>query len=125
MPAAVVKSLAKKAGVSVDKAEGLWSKAKAAASAQGHKDEFDYITGVFKRMLGLKESTGNLVLEATVSSMIPTVSAPLSIVGPFTDEDRKLLVKRLQTIFPGATDEAIEQLVFGGKRKKLSEKGKV
>ena len=54
MPAAVVKVLAKKAGTSKDRAERLWKKAKKAAEEQGRKDDYQYVTGIFKKMLKLE-----------------------------------------------------------------------
>ena len=52
MPTAYVKKLAKKHHTSISKAEGRWSRAKKAAAKQGHEDEYDYITGIFKHMMG-------------------------------------------------------------------------
>lgn len=70
MPAPAIKSLAAKAGKSEAEGERLWKKAKEAAkgsklkggttigsseSAWGNA-EWAYVTGVFKKMLGLKEA---------------------------------------------------------------------
>jgi len=52
MPSAYVKKIAAKKNISIDRAETLWSKAKTLAADQGHAEEFDYITGIFKRMVG-------------------------------------------------------------------------
>jgi hypothetical protein len=51
----MLKSLAKKSGKSLEKAEELWAKAKELASKEGHKDDYAYIVGIVKRMLGLEE----------------------------------------------------------------------
>lgn len=56
MPVPLVKSLAAKAGVSVRKAEELWDRAKKSAAEQGRADDYAYIAGILKRMLGLGES---------------------------------------------------------------------
>jgi hypothetical protein len=70
MPAPQIKKLAAKAGHSDAKAEELWKKAKEQAKGKKLKDgttigssekqwgdnEWAYVTGIFKRMLGLKES---------------------------------------------------------------------
>lgn len=70
MPSSTVKSLAGKAGVSIDKVEGYWNKAKAIVKEKGEsgglkfpKDEdkwgdkqWAYITGMVKNMLGIKDS---------------------------------------------------------------------
>lgn len=52
MPSDYVKKLADKKGISVEKAEGYWDKAKTRAKEEGHDGEYDYITGIFKRMMG-------------------------------------------------------------------------
>lgn len=50
MPTAYVKKVAAKKGQPVAKIEKRWQDAKKAAEEQGHKDDFDYITGIFKSM---------------------------------------------------------------------------
>jgi hypothetical protein len=60
MPANVVQAYARKTGVSIKKAEERWSKARAAAEKAGRSEEdgdryWAYVTGVFKRMMGIKE----------------------------------------------------------------------
>jgi hypothetical protein len=40
MPSNVLASLAKQAGVSLDKAEEYWDRAKEQAAKQGHKDDY-------------------------------------------------------------------------------------
>jgi hypothetical protein len=71
MPAAMITSLAKEKGISKDKAEELWDKAKDAAvgstlndGSKIPKDEskwrdkhWKYVTGIFKKMIGMKEQT--------------------------------------------------------------------
>lgn len=56
MPSAVVKSFAKQTGKSVKDVEKLWDKAKKEASKMGRKDDYAYITGILKNMLGINES---------------------------------------------------------------------
>jgi len=56
MPNNIVKSFAKKSGKSVDEVEKLWSEAKSAAEKEGHKEDYNYIVGILKRMLSLNES---------------------------------------------------------------------
>lgn len=53
MPAPVLSDLAAQAGVSLDRAEDLWTQAKAAAKDQGHDEDYAYIVGILKKMLGL------------------------------------------------------------------------
>jgi hypothetical protein len=52
MPTGYVKKLAKKHKMSVGAAEKKWDRAKAAAKKEGHEEDYDYITGVFKNMMG-------------------------------------------------------------------------
>lgn len=128
MPAPLVKSLAAKAGVSADEAEKRWDKAKARAKEQSREGEYDYVTGIFKRMLGLGESRrpagrGNVLMEATVSAMIPMTPNPLQGLGPFGEAERRHILSRFKSLFPNATEDAIERAVFGGPVKPLSEGG--
>jgi alpha-L-fucosidase len=58
MPSNVLASLAKQAGVSLDKAEEYWDRAKEQAAKQGHKDDYAYIVGIVKKMLGLESQSG-------------------------------------------------------------------
>ncbi len=58
MPIPQLKSLAKKAGVSLKKIEKeYYPKAKKIASEMGMKDNYAYIYGVLENMLGIEEST--------------------------------------------------------------------
>ena len=52
MPTPYVKKLAKQHNTSTKAAEGKWKKAKKAALKTGHAGEYDYVTGVFKKMMG-------------------------------------------------------------------------
>lgn len=52
MPQPYVQKMAKKHGVTVDKAEQKWAAAKKAAAAEGHGEDFAYVTGIFKKMMG-------------------------------------------------------------------------
>jgi len=58
MPSNIVKSFAKKTGKSVAKVEKLWDKAKAIGAKEGHKEDYDYIVGILKKMLKLNEDSG-------------------------------------------------------------------
>jgi len=62
MPIPYVKKLATKHGVSIDKAEKHWKRAKAQAAKQGHGDDYAYVTGIFKHMM--KESANTALQEA-------------------------------------------------------------
>jgi len=81
MPAAVIASLAKKAGVSVDRAEDAWAKIKAAVvgaklksggtipadSSKWTDDMWAYVMGAFKRAV---KGMGESVLSLTDSSVL-------------------------------------------------------
>lgn len=56
MPTPVLKSLATKAGVSMSKAEDMWDAAKKEAKQMGQEDNYAYITGIVKTMMGLDEA---------------------------------------------------------------------
>lgn len=55
MPESLIKSLAKQSGRSMDTVEQYWNRAKVIAAKNGHKDDYDYITGITKRMAGIAE----------------------------------------------------------------------
>ena len=52
MPANVVKTVSEKCGMSEAEAEKLWKDAKKAAADEGKIEEYDYIMGIFKKMVG-------------------------------------------------------------------------
>ena len=52
MPIPVVAKMAKEVGISVEKAEDVWDKAKKAAEDQDRGDDWAYVTGIFKKMIG-------------------------------------------------------------------------
>jgi hypothetical protein len=51
MPTAYISKMAKEKNIPVDKLEKYWDKAKSLAKDSGHEEEFDYITGIFKKMI--------------------------------------------------------------------------
>ena len=55
MPTPVIKSFAEKTGKSVAEVDKLWNKAKAIAVEEGEGENYAYITGIVKKMLGLNE----------------------------------------------------------------------
>jgi hypothetical protein len=84
MPNATVKSLATKAGVSADKAEAAWQAAKEAAHTQYPElseddDKFwAIVTGITKKMIGLKESTSPPLIKKATESFHELCDAELS-----------------------------------------------
>src|SRR5213595_980248 len=92
MPAAVLKSLASKSGVGVDRAERLWDKAKDLAAKDGRKDDYGYIVGIVKKMLGLKKKESYVceILEA-----IDSLAAIKKIEITYVDDKGGIKYKRL------------------------------
>jgi len=74
MPSAYVNKLAKKHHVSIDKAEDMWSKAKASAKKQGKADDYAYITGIFKQMIGESMKPENRV-NALIDNVLKGANA--------------------------------------------------
>jgi len=82
MPAQMIYSLAKKAGVSKKKAEEYWDKAKKVAGESGRNPDktdkeadYKYVVGIVKKMMGLKESTPmevDLVIEDVLAGLSPS-----------------------------------------------------
>lgn len=56
MPSSIVLSFAKQTNKSVEEVEELWNKAKEIAKEQGQENNYAYITGILKKMLGLNEN---------------------------------------------------------------------
>jgi hypothetical protein len=56
MPTPVIKSFAEKTGKSVAEIDKLWNKAKVIAAEEGEGENYAYITGIVKKMLGLNET---------------------------------------------------------------------
>ena len=56
MPLSIVLSFAKQTNKSVEEVEELWNKAKKIAKEQGQENNYAYITGILKKMLGLNEN---------------------------------------------------------------------
>jgi hypothetical protein len=52
MPLPYVVKLARKHRISVDQAEQYWAEAKKSAYKQGRSDDYAYITGIFKKIMG-------------------------------------------------------------------------
>ena len=73
MPIAALKSMAKKAGVSLEKAEKYWKDAREGASAQGKKENWPYVMSIVKKRLKL-DSAGLAALEGHVAARLKTLS---------------------------------------------------
>jgi len=93
MPASIVKSFAAKAGKSVPEVESLWQKAKESAAKGGHSEDYPYIVGILKKMLGLNEDievpcalledgegAGTTAAAATTTADYPI--KPVAVGGP-------------------------------------------
>ena len=57
MPNPTLSAMAKEAGISMDRAEHLWSKAKKAAADEGKKEDWAYVMGIFKKMAKVGEES--------------------------------------------------------------------
>jgi hypothetical protein len=64
MPASIIKSFAKKTGKSVSEIEKKWQEAKKIAASMGKKEEYDYIVGILKNILGINESITDIFLKS-------------------------------------------------------------
>jgi len=56
MPASIVTTFAKTTGKTVPSVEKLWDKAKDIAAKNGHKEDYEYITGILKKMLRIEQA---------------------------------------------------------------------
>lgn len=75
MPVPYVKKMAKKHKTSVSRAEGLWNDAKKSAEKQGHGDNYSYITGIFKKMIG-ESYSGSFKAFLSENDLEVTTSPP-------------------------------------------------
>ena len=57
MPNAYIKKLSKEKNIPIEDLEKKFKKAKTLAAEQGHKEDYDYITGIFKKMIGEQQYT--------------------------------------------------------------------
>ena len=76
MPTAYVQKIAKEKGLNIDSLEKKWKKAKSVASDEGHEEEYDYIMGIFKRMIGEELTFSEFILvnesKFETSVFVPT-----------------------------------------------------
>lgn len=70
MPNNLIKSYASKTGKSEQELENKWKSAKSVAKKQDQEDNFQFITGVWKRMIG--EQYKPFFKEIESSSISPT-----------------------------------------------------
>jgi hypothetical protein len=56
MPNNIVKSFAEKTNKSVEYVEKKWDEAKIKSEKEGHKNDYPYIVGILKNLLGINES---------------------------------------------------------------------
>lgn len=66
MPSNIVRKVSEKCDLTKDRVEYLWDKAEKLAKKQGHEKEYDYIMGIFKKMIGnqCKNKLGWACLES-------------------------------------------------------------
>jgi hypothetical protein len=88
MPLPMLKILADKAGVSVDKAEEYWNRAKEQAAKNNHKDDYPYIVGIIKKMLGISK-------ESRVVEILDSLASIQKIDITYKDDRGNIKVKTL------------------------------
>lgn len=89
MPNAYLQKLADKGKGSIDSLEKKWNKAKTLAKDQGHEDEYDYITGIFKKMIG-----ESLTFKRFYSRLLEEVPTNTVGAGGVENPDGKRLFTR-------------------------------
>lgn len=85
MPTGYVKKLAKKHHTSVGKSEDRWERAKKQAAKQGHSEDFAYITGIYKKMMGEDAKSLGLAQFLIVTEMDDV--GDISYGSPDDDEE--------------------------------------
>lgn len=78
MPTPYIKKLAKQTGKPVAEVERLWDKAKEQASKAGRTDDYAYITGILKHMVGASvrlEASSRLLASDPVLRLTPVMAA--------------------------------------------------
>ncbi len=70
MPNNLVLAVSKKCNVSIDEVEKAWAKAEELAIQQGQKENYEYITSIFKRLIG-KECTDKMGWSQQSNQVIP------------------------------------------------------
>lgn len=68
MPTAYVSKLAKAKGMPLSEAERRWDSAKRVAKEAGKAEDYAYITGLFKRMMGETSAVGRLAVTASLDA---------------------------------------------------------
>ena len=127
MPAPLVSSLAKKAGVSLERAEHLWDKARGIVD-EGYdytEDDDNYwklTTGIFKKMLGLKEEGTMSEFDKAYAEILTEAKRDNSLQRYVTDpwyaeykggepaEAAKVLIPMVDQV----TGDMIEQVMRAG-----------
>lgn len=85
MPTPYIKKLADKHNTSVGKAEGRWENAKQQAAKQGHSEDFAYITGIYKKMMGEDVSEMSLKQFLKITEMDDV--SDIGYGSPLDDEE--------------------------------------
>jgi 2'-5' RNA ligase len=89
MPANIIASFATKSGKSKKEVEALWDTAKASADKQGHKEDYQYITGILKKMLKIEdrklERFKNYIFEREQEYGIALIRPPGYIASQILD----------------------------------------
>jgi hypothetical protein len=90
LPAPVLQGLAKQAGITLAKAEEYWDKAKKLAKDQGHEDDYAYIVGIVKKMMGLTK-------ESHVCEILDSIARIKRIDFTYIDDSGNVKIKTFQS----------------------------
>lgn len=78
MPASVIKSWSDKYNIPKSELENKWKEAKKQATEQGHRDDYDYVMGIFKKMTQKDRATESRKnLRNFIMENIPSVDEGL------------------------------------------------
>lgn len=101
MPNAYIKKLADEGKGSVDALEKKWNKAKAIAAGEGHKDDYGYITGIFKKMINEGRSLKDMLKRKAIRFTWDKDSSPKQIendIKKYSDEELISLLKNTEGV---------------------------
>ena len=133
MPIPALASMAKKAGISIDKAEKYWDKAKEIAKKADHEKDYDYIMGIVKKMMKLESITVEDLMDAPELHMfVPARGAMFPPPSPYVPrqisaskliedvangEDAFRVVRGLTEVSPIEVKQVAKEIAqkFGGK----------
>jgi hypothetical protein len=87
MSTSYLEKISKKKNIAMDKVEELWDKAKELAKEKNHDEDYAYITGIFKKMVG--ESLSFKEFQILSEDDAPTMSVSSGGTAHHSDTDGK------------------------------------